>query len=140
MVSASTGLDRVGLKRNTSIIEKLTNLTYTTMEREEDAQLIDCLAQSQPNQDISPGDSNNENGQGDRASPSKRKRNNKRRKVATNTSSSAYGESDQSPTLDIRSAQNSQSDSSSRNSSRLVVDKSRQINQIIELYGLKPTY
>ena len=44
MVSASTGLDRVGLKRNTSIIEKLTNLTYTTMEREEDAQLIDCLA------------------------------------------------------------------------------------------------
>jgi len=44
--SPGTGLERVGLKRNTSIIEKLTNLTYATDERKDDAQLLNCLVAS----------------------------------------------------------------------------------------------
>ena len=32
-----------GLQRSTSLIEKLTNVTYTSMEREEDSTLVKCL-------------------------------------------------------------------------------------------------
>mmetsp|Transcript_5227 Transcript_5227/g.6402 ORF Transcript_5227/g.6402 Transcript_5227/m.6402 type:complete len:112 (+) Transcript_5227:1481-1816(+) len=106
--SPGTGLERVGLKRNTSIIEKLTNLTYSTVGREDDTRLINCLASQE--QDISPLD---DHGQSDKGSPTKRKRGSKRKK-ATNTSSSAYGESDQSPTLEINSKlSSSQSDTAS---------------------------
>ncbi len=38
--SPDAGLDRVGMKRNTSIIEKMTNLTYSTVERDNDTSLV----------------------------------------------------------------------------------------------------
>lgn len=40
LASPGSGLERVGLKKSTSIIEKLTNFTYPSMEREEDAALV----------------------------------------------------------------------------------------------------
>ena len=52
--SPGTGLERVGLVRNTSIIEKLTNLTYNTLEQEDDAKLFNCLEPYSEEQDISP--------------------------------------------------------------------------------------
>ena len=38
--SPGAGLDCVGMKRNTSIIEKMTNLTYSSVERDHDANLV----------------------------------------------------------------------------------------------------
>ena len=43
LASPGTGLERVGLKRNTSIIEKLTNLTYNSLEREDDRKLLNYI-------------------------------------------------------------------------------------------------
>ena len=33
----------LGLQRSTSIIEKLTNFTYTSLERDEDNTLVQCM-------------------------------------------------------------------------------------------------
>ena len=38
--SPATGLERVGLPRSTSIIEKLTNVTYQSVDQEDDAKLV----------------------------------------------------------------------------------------------------
>ena len=58
--SPEIGIGRVGLKRNTSIIEKLTNMTYNTTEREDDAAIVQSLADRA--QDISPNAANQDKG------------------------------------------------------------------------------
>ena len=44
LTTPGTGLERVGLKKSTSIIEKLTIFTYNSTEREDDATLVKIMA------------------------------------------------------------------------------------------------
>lgn len=135
--SPGTGLERVGLKRNTSIIEKMTNLTYATSERDDDDKLINYLAASHQEQDISPDTSMGCHPGAEKTnSPTKRKRagkNHRRSNKVTpgnmmNTSSSAHDVScESSPTLDINSKLSSSQRSSELTPARLIVDRSRTV-------------
>ena len=52
--SPGTGLERAGLPRSTSIIEKLTNVTYASGDQEDDARLVLSIVEKTQEQDISP--------------------------------------------------------------------------------------
>lgn len=135
--SPDTELERVGLKRNTSIIEKLTNITYSTVERENDAILVDCLAEREKlEQDISP-----QLGKG-KASPSKRRK--AARKKQNVSVSVNDGETESaSPSIDLNSKlSSSQSEASplliggphqnqGRAATCFVVDKNKPVSQIV---------
>lgn len=106
-----TGLLNASPKRQTSIIEKLTNLTYSTMEMEDDATIVECLAaQTLQEQDISPGVKTRVNPPPPFKSLSGKKRRAKRKKVNASTTAVDESEPASSPTLEFQSS--SQSDAS----------------------------
>ena len=51
LTTPGTGLERVGLKKSTSIIEKLTIFTYNSTEQEDDATILKTMANKEANED-----------------------------------------------------------------------------------------
>ena len=55
LTTPGTGLERVGLKKSTSIIEKLTMYTYNSTEQEDDATILKTMTSKETGEDQDQG-------------------------------------------------------------------------------------
>ena len=124
LISPGTGVERVGL---ISIIEKLTNATYISGDRDEDASLVQYMVERPAEeQDISP-----EVKAVEKTPTTKKKRLRKRKgdKAACD-----------SPSIEFQSRQSSNLGEGSPQFKHFIIDKSKTVGQIVEEFHLRPSY